>query len=114
MNKASAPWTNNLIFAAAPGAGLLGDLGVIVVEAKPGEHEHGKESQLNERVPLRPQHCRQIHHGDNQYPAHRRRAFFAQHPCDETPALLSLVVVILTELQALQPVDDARPQDPAQ
>ena len=46
--------------------------------------------------------------------SHRRRAFFAEHARPQTAGFLGLVRVVLAEFQLLEPVNDLRPQPPAQ
>src|SRR5436190_973711 len=101
-----------LDFRRGSQAALLRDLRVIVVEAERGKHEHRKQCKLHERVPLRPQHGGQIHRGHDENPAHRRRAFFAEHARHEASPLFRPVHVLLPELQSLESRDDLGPKPP--
>ncbi len=58
-------------------AALLDDLRVIVVKPQRGKHDHRKQTELYQRVPLRPKQRRQVQHRDDQNAPHRRCPFFA-------------------------------------
>src|SRR3954464_3996240 len=92
---------------------LLGYFGPVVEKAQPGQNDHGEQGHLHERIPLGPEQSRPDENYHNQEATHRRSAFFAAHSSSQSACFLSLVAVVLAELQSFKPGNRLRSQPPA-